>query len=499
MGRKTILIIVSFMLASLLYAQSIVEEIDAIKTQHDLMGGMVTMVCENGIYQTIPFGWADYEREILVNEETMFRIASVSKSVTAVALMQLVEQGLIGLDENVSSYLGFQLQNPNFVLSPITSRQLLSHTSSIVDGSGYSAFLSATYNFDPMPPLNQLLGSAGSYYTSDMFNNTLPGTYFNYSNINFGIIGTLVEKLSGQRFDEYIKEHILDPLEIAGSFNVNHIPDINNIAVLYRKISGSWVAQADHYQGVQPVYGNLDGYIPGTNGLRFAPQGGLRVSTSDILKVFIALSTDGNYNGVQILEQETVQLMRSEAWLYNGANGNDYYGLFKSWGLGLHRITNTPNSDMVLSISDFMFGHPGEAYGLVSDVYMDPQQGLGLAFITNGCGAGYQLGNQSAFYTVEEDIFNAVSQELENANCLLATEEVSTTEQSLVYIESSHQIRAIGDAKAKGVLQVFSLYGQLVFQKSINNHQAAIQLPELNPGIYLIRLNDYTLKIQSLR
>lgn len=490
MGRKSFFTGVFFWAIIGLNGQNITEDIYNIQADHNLMGGIVTIVCENDYYQTIPFGLADYERQIWANEETMYRIASISKSVTAVAFMQLVEQGLIGLDEDVSSYLGFELTNPNGPFVSITARQLLSHTSSIVDGSGYSNFLSATYNQNPIPPLSDLLEIGGAYYTADMFNNKTPGTYFNYSNINFGIIGTLIESLSNQRFDEYVKEHVLDPLEIAGSFNVNHIDDIDNIAVLYRKISGNWVAQADNYQGIQPVYGNLDGYIPGTNGLRFAPQGGLRISAPDILKIFIALSTSGSYYGIQILEPETTVMMRSEEWLYNGSNGNDYYGLFKSWGLGVHRITNTPNSDMVLSISDFMFGHPGEAYGLVSDVYMDTEQDIGLAFITNGCGEGYEIGDESAFYTVEKEIFDVVSTELENANCLLSTEEEYQSEPSFYYLRSSHQLRLSGELH--GVLQVYGVDGQIVFEKQASNHQ--IQLPGLSSGVYFARLGKETIK-----
>lgn len=470
-------------------AQNITEDIYSIQAEHNLMGGVVSLVCENDFYQTIPFGFADYNRQIWTNEETMYRIASVSKSVTAVAFMQLVEQDLIDLDEDVSSYLGFNLQNPSTPFVAITARQLLSHTSSIVDGSGYSAFLTATYNENPIPPLSELLDVNGTYYTSDMFNNTVPGTYFNYSNINFGIIGTLIEKLSNQRFDEYVKEHILDPLGIAGSFNVNHIEDINNIAVLYRKISGTWVPQADNYQGIQPIHGNLDGYISGTNGLRFAPQGGLRISAPDILKIFIALTNDGSYNSVQILEAETAEMMRSEEWLYNGSNGNNYYGLFKSWGLGVHRITNTL-SDRVLSISDFMFGHPGEAYGLVSDVYMDPEQGLGLAFITNGCGEGYQIGEESAFYTIEKEIFDVVSNELEYANCVLSTGEESQINEVLIYLPFSHQIKVSGEEN--GVLQLFGMDGQVVFKKQVSSNH--ISLPELSSGVYFARFEKETMK-----
>lgn len=284
MKQKLICLFIFFLAFINLKAQNITNDIYQIQAQNELMGGVVTLVCAHEEYQTIPFGLADYDRQIWVNEETMYRIASVSKSVTAVAIMQLVEEGLIELDEDISLYLGFELRNPNYSLTPITTRQLLSHTSSIIDGGAYSNFLSDTYNLDPIPPLSELLSPGGNYYSTNMFNNNAPGSYFNYSNINYGIIGTIIEAISNQRFDEYVKEHILDPLEIAGSFNVNHIEDINKVAVLYRKVSGSWVAQADNYQGIQPIHGNIANYEIGSNGLRFAPQGGLRISGKTSLK-----------------------------------------------------------------------------------------------------------------------------------------------------------------------------------------------------------------------
>ena len=150
---------------------------------------------------------------------------------------------------------------------------LLSHTSTIIDGTTYSSFLDATVNNNPIPNLSELLTTSGAYYTSGQFNNTVPGTYFNYSNINYVILGTIVEKISNTRFDVYCKQNISMPLGIDASFNVNDLVDIDQLAVLYRKPNGIWTPQADNYQGIQPVFNNLNGYIPGTNGGRFGPQG----------------------------------------------------------------------------------------------------------------------------------------------------------------------------------------------------------------------------------
>ena len=207
------------------------------------------------------YGLRDVGRTLPVNDSTVYRIASISKMITASALMILYEQGLFNLDDDVSSYLGFTLRNPNYPNDVITFRKILSHTSSLRDGTGYDSFLSATYNNNPPPALQSLLTSGGTYYSSNMFSSSRSpsSNYFEYSNINFGVVGTLVERISNQRFDIFCKEKIFLPLGISGSFNIQDIPNINNVSVLYRKSGSSWVPQTDNYLGVKPPPRNLSG------------------------------------------------------------------------------------------------------------------------------------------------------------------------------------------------------------------------------------------------
>ncbi len=407
----------------ILSAQPLPTQVQAIQQNHDLMGGVVCLLCGGDILETAPFGWADFDRNIPLTDSTVFRIASISKTITAIAFMQLYQQGLVQLDGTIDSILGYSVRNPNFPQTPITARMLLNHTSSLTDGSTYSGFLTATNNQNPMPGLDAMMTPGGQWYSNSLFLNKMPGSYFSYANINYGIVATLVEKITAVRFDQYCRQNILIPLGISGSFNVNDLPDINQVAVLYRKTGGNWVPQADNYLGIQPVFGNLAGYVPGTNGFRFSPQGGLRISGPDLGKIFLALMNHGSHQGVTILDDSTVRRMLALQWQYTGSNGNNYYGLFRSWGLGIHRITNYPDNDIVLTGSQQMFGHPGEAYGLVSDAYVDTVRKVGVIFMTNGCGNGYMTGSQSAFYTVEKDIFDAAESILGPVNCVLVTDQ----------------------------------------------------------------------------
>lgn len=176
-----------------------------------------------------------------------------------------------------------------------------------------------------------------------------------------------------------MKQNVLKPLGIDGSFNLQDITDIGNLAVIYRKS----VPQTDDYGGVMPPAPNLSNYKLGTNAFKFGPQGGLRISPAELAKISAMMANLGTLNGTQILKPQTVMTMRSTNWLYNGSNGANDRGLFLSWGLGSQLITATPGEDEIFP-NTLMFGHAGDAYGLFSDVFTDPSTGYAAIFITNG-------------------------------------------------------------------------------------------------------------------
>lgn len=375
-------------------------KLQSIRTQYNVVGMSVVVSKGYNLVFSKGYGLRDVSRNLPVDDSTVYRIASISKMITATALMILYEQGLFNLDDDVSNYLGWTLRNPNFPNDKITFRKLLTHTSSLRDGSGYSQFLTDTYNNNPPPLLQSLLRPGGTYYTSDMFDASRSPAinYFSYVNINYGVIGTLVERLSNKRFDIFCKEKIFDRLQISGSFNIQDIPNINNVAVLYRRSGGVWVPQFDNYGGVKPSPRDLSSYVIGTNGVIFAPQGGLRISANDLSKFMLMIMNGGILNGVRILNDSTVEKMLIPSWIYNGSNGNNYYGIFNTYGFGCSRTSD-------LLPGEILYGHPGEAYGLISDMYFSKIKDYGIIFITNGGQWGY--GNYSGWYNIEEDVFKA--------------------------------------------------------------------------------------------
>lgn len=405
----TISVFLFFMPTTNLKAQQLENNIQSIREKYELAGGTVVMFNKNKITNVVNFGFANLETDNPIKNNTLFRVASISKTITTIAFMQLVDQKKISLDDNISKVLNYEIKNPFYPDIAITPRMLLSHTSCLTDDpQTYDTFLSVAYEKNPVPNLSELMNSNGKYYSKALFLNQKPGLYFNYCNLNYGIIGTLIEKISGERFDDYCQKFIFTPLGINATYNVRTIADNNQLATIYRKIDGNWTPQCDFYNDKNKMPENLDDYIAGTNAIRFAPQGGLRISGSDLAKVFTLFLNDGKYLTQQIISKSSIASMTSQQWKYDGTNGDNANGLFRKWGLGIHLITNTKDNDEIFSGDAFMLGHSGDAYGLVSDAFVDVKKGLGFVFITNGSGSGYVNSDCSSFYAIEKDVFEAV-------------------------------------------------------------------------------------------
>jgi len=381
-------------------------KLDSLVKKYDIAGLSVSVAKDSKIVYTQGFGKRDIGRNLPVNDSTKFRIASISKFFTSIAVMQLYEQGKLKLDEDVSRYLGYTFRNPKYPSDSITLRRILSHTAGIRDGDTYSDFLSATASSVTLS-IKDLLVPGGKYYSASMWsdNNSAKLNYFTYSNVNFGVAGTIVEKISGERFDIYCRKHIFAPLGLTCSYNIQDLPDINNLAVLYRKPNGVWTAQYDQYNGVKPTPRNLSGYVPGTNGFIFGPQGGLRVSSSDLAIVDIAIMNGGILNGNRILNDTTVLGFLKSNWIFSGGNGDTMGGEFKEYAFGNHRTTDLIHGEV-------LYGHPGEAYGLISDMYFSKDNSFAITMAISG--GTWGSGKYSAWYNVEEDIYQACYAELNN-------------------------------------------------------------------------------------
>ncbi len=254
------------------------------------------------------YGYANIEDEKKMTTESILNIASISKTITATAIMQLWEKGLLKLDADVNDYIDFSVRNPNFPNIPITIKQLLTHTSSIADGSSIKIGYQCG---DPKKELKDWLfnyfNSDGEYYNeTDNFQNKKPASFREYSNIGFGLLGLIVEEISGVSFNEYVKAKIFEPLEMSNSgYFLNEI-DLNKLVTPYLFLGPLQRNLNDSKEIKLPYFNPYCDYS-----FWNYPDGLVRTSVLDLAKFATAYMNGGVYNGKRILKNETIDLMMS--------------------------------------------------------------------------------------------------------------------------------------------------------------------------------------------
>ncbi len=254
------------------------------------------------------YGLADVESGRGVDADTLFMVASVSKPVTATALMTLYEQGKFELDDDINDYLPFEVRNPTFVDTPITFRMLLTHTSSIVDSSAYERFY--TLKKEPVLPdspisLEEFVTSyfdpQGEWYdTEENFLKEAPGAAYYYSNMGYGLIGYLVEQISGMPFNEYCKQAIFEPLGMEHSAWFFKDVDTNQMAIPYGYDDLRREPKSFGFYGY-PTY----------------PDGALKTSVNEYARFLSIFLNEGRtLEGAQFLKPETVaEMLKAQSLL----------------------------------------------------------------------------------------------------------------------------------------------------------------------------------------
>jgi CubicO group peptidase (beta-lactamase class C family) len=345
-----------------------------------------------------------------IDDDTMFRVASVSKFVTALGAMKLVEQGKLSLDGDIGDVLGYRLRNPHFPERPITLRMLLTHTSSLRDEGGFK--------FAPEVDLKEVLLPGGRHYgKGEMWAaGHAPGSWFEYVNFNWGVLATVMERAGGERFDRLMRRLIFDPMGLkAGFYLADFAPAReDDVATLYRKRErdggeawdpkGPWIAQADDFGVVAPVApGTLRSYEPGTNGTVFGPQGSLRIPTGELAQIMLMLMHGGRAGDKQILAPQTVATLLGRQWTLHPAgvngsangDGGSYRGLYHAWGLGNQHFTDTSltrdgraSGDRLVEGGGFTgVGHLGWSWGLNALFVFNPASQDGIIYVSSGVGA----------------------------------------------------------------------------------------------------------------
>ena len=318
------------------------NELQNIADSDSVLGMQVAVFKDGEIINTYSYGYTDLSKDIPVDDDTVFRIASTSKTISNIAVMKLVEEGKINLTDSVYEATGLDFDED------VKLWNILTHTSGYGDSELYES------DFEHYIDINTLIDSANR--------GSAPGSVFEYSNFVAGTMAAIVERISGEYFSDYTEENMFEPLNMNASY-------------LYENLNEGTVVAKMHYDGSATEYDpstwDYDAELYSSFGLgnqyRLA-HGNLMTSAKDLAKIGIVLAGDGTYNGTRILNQSTLDLIR-----YYRVNTGDVYGM------GLN--TDIFNGTMVSGRK--LYGHTGYAYGAVTALLYDPSDNSGVVILTN--------------------------------------------------------------------------------------------------------------------
>jgi CubicO group peptidase (beta-lactamase class C family) len=349
-----------------------------IMQEHQVMGLSVAVVKKGKIIYTHSFGLKNAETNTPLTDECIFRIASISKSFSATSIMQLAERKKLSLDDDISDLVGFKVRNPRYPETVITLRMVMSHRSSVNDKQGY-------FTLDAINP-------AKNPDWAKCYNEYEPGKGYQYCNLNYNMVGTIIEKLSGERFDQYVKHHVLDPMGLYGGYCVDSL-DASRFATIY-EWSDSLKQLVPSPAAYNPRREEIAKYVMGYSTPIFSPTGGMKIGATDLARYMIMHMQKGKYKGKRVISNESSLQMQTMIPTKEGESNEGY-------GLAISTTTK-------LIAGKTLNGHTGSAYGLYSAMFFQPEEKFGIVVITNGCRPGYTEG----YNTVIRKTVNYLYEEL---------------------------------------------------------------------------------------
>ena len=335
------------------------EEVKAIMERNNNVGLALVAVNNGEVVLNETYGYKNLDTKEPIAKDDIFRIASISKSFCATAIMQLVEQGKLSLDQDVSELVGFEVRNPNFPDKVITVKMLLSHTASMSDANGYFS-------------LNAINPDSSATW-KQAWNSYAPETGYEYCNLGYNTLGTIVERVSGERYDQYIVNHILNPIGVYGGYEVLSL-DSTKFVNIY-----TWNEETGEYIHKPAAYAKraeeIANYVFGQSTPIFSPTGGLKISAQDLAKVMkMHMNLGTTPEGTQIISKESAEAMQSI--VAPKTDEGDAYGF-------------AIRTSKQLLDGHTMIGHTGSAYGVYTSMFWNSERNFGFVVMTNGCNGRY--------------------------------------------------------------------------------------------------------------
>ena len=342
---------------------ALTEKLEKIQKLGFLPGFAVAVLSPDGIHYQKGFGYSDLNSKKPFTIHSLQNIGSISKTLTGVALVTLIEEGKLDYDTLINDFLPFKIQNPKHHDAAITIRQLATHTSSIVDADAYEH----TYVFqekitipeeklpedlkDYIPIYNKnipmslidfikgMMHPSGSWYSDENFLKSKPGSEYEYSNMNAAIAGYIIEQVSGKSYEEYTQEIILNPLSMSNS---------------------GWSHEEIDSRKFVSLYLSNNEQIPPYSLISFA-DGGLITSIYDMSLFFHEMIKGYFGSDSKILSKESFTKMMSPVYSSEEINS----GMF--WTINRRGL----------------IGHTGGDPGIMTFMMFDPKTRYGRIIFTN--------------------------------------------------------------------------------------------------------------------
>lgn len=329
------------------------QEVDRIFSRARTIGGSLVIMKDGQVVYERDYGLRSVNSKLPVDERTYFKMGCVTKLVSTLAILQLVDEGLVELDADISQYFGYTIRNPYYPRTPITLRRLMSHTSTVSEAGGYNR-LSST--------VAQMLGNKKRSPAN--FRRAQPWNSYRYSNFGSGLVGSIVEAVSGQSVARFVQERLFDPLQIDASLVASWLKEPEHISNLHR--NGKLYKAGSRY--LRDAY--EDFASPDTHYRTMV--GGLFIRSRDLARLTYALATDGSLDGHRLLSERTTLLMREQQHLLGASvTGESPYGLF------MERNTRVLPGKVI-------YGHQGMTGGANNNSYFEPDSGFVFTLTTNG-------------------------------------------------------------------------------------------------------------------
>ncbi len=323
--------------------------IDKKMREYRIPGITIVIVDNQKIVWSSSFGYADVENKREANIHTQFRAGSITKIFTAIAIMQLAEQGKIDIDKPLKTYIPqFKINSRYGATDNLTVRSILSHTSGLPSEYVNGMWEPVVYKTDT--PYRLLVDLIQNEYVSYP-----PYTTFSYSNIGFTLLGHLIHNVSGLSYQEYIRKNILQPLHMERS-EIEQTINGKNIALSYTKSSHSQVQEL---------------------ALRDTPAGGLNSTVKDLSNIIMMINGKGKFADTQLLTSKTLENMFIKPKMHRPDTPAPH-------GLGWAIEDGVP----IIGDHQLIIGHEGATIGHSSQLKVAVDAKLGAIVMANKNGSG---------------------------------------------------------------------------------------------------------------